>query len=93
MTPIQLFGIVVRTLGLLICLATLRSMWHACAIVGMVPDIAVLETDNPTAGLAREVFLWELIRCAAKLVVGLWMLRGAKLVVDFAYPEPAQAEG
>ncbi len=72
MKPSDVFGIVVRTVGLLITLTALWSIgWALLSLAGGGPGNA--------AGL--------LIFGIPELLIGLWLLRGAKPLVRFAFPE------
>jgi hypothetical protein len=72
MKPSDIFGIVVRTVGLIMLLAGLWTIGYA---------LLILLGGGPggTAGL--------LITGVPELLVGLWLLRGAKPLVQFAFPE------
>jgi hypothetical protein len=71
MKPSDVFGIVVRTAGLVITLMGLWRIGYAVlALVGGGPGSAHL-----------------LITGVPELLVGLWLLRGAKPLVQFAFPE------
>lgn len=72
MKPSDVFGIVVRTVGLVI---TLTALW---TIGGAFLNVAAGGPRN-VAGL--------LIPGIVELVIGLWLLRGAKALVQFAFPE------
>ncbi len=72
MKPSELFGVVVRSVGLLIVLPSLGLQFFALLdLVGGGPGNAV--------GI--------LILSIPALLVGLWLLRGAPGIVAFAYPE------
>jgi hypothetical protein len=72
MKPSDVFGIVVRTVGLLLVLAAAASLF--VAILGALDG-----GQHSAAGLAASGF--------PTLLVGLWLLRGAPLLVWFAYPD------
>ena len=76
MTPVQLFGVVVRSLGLLVTIYGIGA--------GLFGLLALLGADPAPAFII-------LAAAIALLTVGLWLLRGAKLLVAFAYPETAEA--
>lgn len=70
MTAAELFGVVVRLLGLQLVI---------CGIVMAPPCPVFGESRLPGAAIvpyASTALLW---------LVGLWFLRGAKLLVRFAY--------
>ena len=69
MKPSDIFGIVVRTMGLILVLVALGS-----SIPAMVQP-GVLFFGIPV------------------LLLGLWLLRGGKAVVSFAYPEELEHDG
>ncbi len=64
MTPAQLFGVAVRTIGVLVVLV---SGWAFLVAVSM-----------PGNG--------SLILAVTLLLLGLWLVRGAKWLIAFAYP-------
>ncbi|MBN1506258.1 MAG: hypothetical protein JW955_05405 [Sedimentisphaerales bacterium] len=72
MTPSDIFGIVVRTIGLIM---TLVGLWT----IGFALLILVGGGPGGAAGL--------LIAGIPESLVGLWLLRGAKPLVQFAFPE------
>ena len=74
MKPSELFGVIVRAIGLPLVLAALWQLLGAVVnLVGGGPGnvVAMFMTGIPA------------------LVVGLWFLRGAKALVSFAFPEEA----
>ena len=72
MKPSDIFGIVVRTVGLVIALMGLWTIgWAIVNLVGGGPGGAV--------GL--------LVPGILELLAGLWLLRGAKPLVHFAFPQ------
>jgi uncharacterized membrane protein len=71
MKPSEIFGIVVRTVGLIL---TLIAFSQIC--------FALLNTVGGGPGYASGYFFG-----IPGLVVGLWLLRGAKSLVSFAFPE------
>jgi hypothetical protein len=71
MKPAEIFGIIVRTIGLLMIVpATLSG---AYGLLGAL-------MGGPTVTIAIFVLSFPLV------AVGLWMLRGAPSLVEFAYP-------
>jgi exosortase/archaeosortase len=71
MNPVQLFGVAVRTIGLL---TTMSASW--AIFVGLF-----LSTEAPL-----NVTI-HLVSGIPAMIIGLWLLRGAKALVAFAYPE------
>jgi hypothetical protein len=72
----EAFGVVIRSVGLLLVLAAIWSLFFAALnVVGGGPGNtgAMIITGVPT------------------LVVGLWLLRGAPALVRFAFPAGPQA--
>lgn len=69
MKPSDIFGIVVRTMGLILVLVAL--------------GYAILAILQP--GLLLAVI--------PVLLLGLWLLRGGKAVVSYAYPEELEPDG
>jgi hypothetical protein len=65
MNPVEIFGVVVRTAGLLLTLMAFGFLFSAAL--------------SATPGPALFGTAW--------LVIGLWLLRGGRAVVGFAYPE------
>jgi hypothetical protein len=72
MKPPDVFGIVVRTLGLLL-------------VLGVAPCLLLAILSLALGGPYNVAEL--LIFGLPTLVVGLWLLRGAPLLVSFAYPD------
>ncbi len=72
MNPVNVFAVVVRTVGLLVCLGS-----------GMVLFWALLNLllGGPLSALGLTIIN------APTFGVGLWLLRGAPSVVSFAFPE------
>jgi hypothetical protein len=74
MKPSQVFGIIVRTFGLLL---TVYSMWYLA--YGIATTLGLPE-DAP--GYEESYYLSGLV-C---FFLGLYCLRGAPLIVRFSYP-------
>ncbi len=74
MQPREAFGIVVRAAGLLLLLMAVR---HLC---GGIINLA-LEGPSPAAGFFSGI---------PEIIMSLWLLRGAKHLVSFAFPEEAK---
>ena len=72
MTPVQLFGVVVRALGLVMIVYGVGM-----GFFGLI----ALVSPNP------GVFIIILPATIVLLAAGLWLLRGAKSLIEFAYPE------
>jgi len=72
MKPSDVFGVVVRTVGLVV---TLMGLWRI--------GYAILDLVGGGPGGAAGL----LITGVPELLVGLWLLRGAKPLVQFAFPE------
>lgn len=74
MKPPEAFGVVVRTIGLLILIYAVPAFcWTLVLILsGSVPD---------------GVWFWAAAGTALMGLVGLWMLRGAPGIIAFTYPE------
>jgi len=72
MKPSELFGVVVRSVGLLLVLPALGVQFFA--ILNLV-----MGGPGNVAGM--------MILSIPVLLVGLWLLRGAPGIVAFAYPE------
>ena len=71
MKPPDVFGILVRTVGLVITLGA------TCKILSLLPDLLGGSwTALMSIGITVPV-----------LLVGLWLLRGANALINFAYPE------
>lgn len=68
MKPSEAFGVVVRSVGLLLVLSGLASLLSVFAAPG------VMLVAIPT------------------LLVGFWLLRSARIVVSFAYPDDREAD-
>jgi hypothetical protein len=73
MTPVQVFGIVVRTVGLLLVLTTVVTL-----VLGMM-----LVSNAGADG--RLLLPWIGGAVLIQLAVGLWMTGGAKLLIRYAY--------
>ncbi len=72
MKPSDIFGIVVRTVGLIVTMTALWTLgWAMLNLAGGGPGNA--------PGL--------LIAGIPELLVGLWLLRGARSLVRFAFPQ------
>jgi uncharacterized membrane protein HdeD (DUF308 family) len=71
MTDVQLFGVMVRTFGLVSVIAGAISTFES-----------LISLLGPTPGAAAVA----LVVAVAALVFGFWLLRGAKSLVAFAYP-------
>lgn len=78
MTPRDLFGIVVRVFGLLLFL---YAIWY---LIYGVATIVGLPEENPEYKIAY------FITGTACLLGGLYLLRGAPLLMRFAYPPKPQ---
>ncbi len=72
MKPAEIFGVVVRTIGLLMTMIALAQTLFA---------LLVTVLGGPANGPGLLIF------SLPALVVGIWLLRGAKAVVWFAYPD------
>ena len=72
MTSSQLFGAMVRTIGLLMTLGAAAAFYFAALNLGMGGPAS----PGGILILTLPVFL-----------VGLWLLRGTKSLIAFAYPE------
>jgi hypothetical protein len=71
MKPSDIFGIVVRTVGLVIALVGLWTVgWAILNLVGGGPGTVAL-----------------LVSGVPELLVGLWLIRGAEPLVRFAFPQ------
>lgn len=66
MTPSEAFGVVVRSVGLLVVLWGLSLLVVAIGAPGLI------------------------LVAIPVLLVGLWLLRGARAVISFAYPDERQ---
>lgn len=71
MKPADVFGVIVRTVGLLV---TFGAAWK----------ILIVLTDLMGGSWAA---LMRLGIDVPVLLVGLWLLRGAHTLINFAYPE------
>jgi hypothetical protein len=74
MKPSETFGIIVRAAGLLLLLMAAR---HLCG--------AIIDLAFGAPGLAAGFFSG-----IPEIIVSLWLLRGAKGLVSFAFPEEAK---
>jgi len=72
MKPSELFGVVVRTMGLLFVLTALLKVFSA-----------ILNLVGGGPGNVLAMLLYGI----PALLVGLWFLRGAKALISFAFPE------
>ncbi len=72
MKPSEMFGVMVRTIGLIIFLTVL------CQVL-----IAILNLVGGGPGNVVGMLLYGI----PALLVGLWFLRGAKALISFAFPE------
>ena len=72
MKPSELFGVVVRTIGLITVLTALRQVLMA------IPNLVGGGPGNVVGMLFYGI---------PALLVGLWFLRGAKALICFAFPE------
>jgi hypothetical protein len=70
MKPAEIFGIIVRTVGLVVVLFGLSQLYTAVLNLFLGPLEIVV---------ARFPF------GVAALLIGLWLLRGAKALIKFAY--------
>lgn len=78
MKPSDLFGVVVRAMGLIL---VLTALWK---LLGAVVNLVGGGPGNVLAMVVSGV---------PALLVGLWLLRGAKALVSFAFPEESRHEG
>jgi hypothetical protein len=75
MNDVQLFGVMVRTFGLVSVIAGgISTLEGLISLLGPAPGAAFV----------------SLVLAVIALVIGLWLLRGAKGLVAFAYPEGEQ---
>ncbi len=72
MKPNDLFGVVVRAVGLILVLTSLRQVF--IAIVSLV-------------GGGSENAVGLLLFGVPAMLIGIWLVGGAKSLIDFAYPE------
>ena len=68
----EIFSLIVRTVGLLTCLFAVYHM-----------SIAIVALFSPAIGTGFLMF----IAYVPVMLLGLWLLRGAKKLMSFAYPE------
>jgi len=73
MKPSDLFGVVVRTIGLIIIV--LAALWQVFR--------AIASLDDWGSGNVVGMLVYGI----PALLVGLWFLRGAKALISFAFPE------
>jgi hypothetical protein len=73
MKTTQIYGIIVRTVGLIVVVASAGFL---------IPGILSLILGGPLTGL--------LFYGVPAFFLGLWLLRGARSIVSFAYPEEAR---
>jgi len=78
MKTTEVFGIVVRTLGLIVVLIALGLI---------LPAMLSLVMGGPGA------LIGLLFYGIPALVVGLWLLRGARPIVSFAFPKGRREDG
>ena len=71
MKPEEVFGIIVRTIGLLMLIPA--SLSAAYGLLGLL-------MGGPAQTIVTLVF------SVPAVLVGLWMVRGAESLVEFAYP-------
>ena len=77
MKPADVFAVVVRTIGLLVCLwAGAILSWAFISVV----------FGGPFS------FIGQAIIGGPSLAVGLWLLRGAPLLIAFAYPDQGKPD-
>jgi len=76
MNPSQAFGVAVRTIGLLLVLCATPSIYSTGIILafGRSKD-------------AQGVAVLSLILAVAGFLAGLWLLRGPKGLIAYAYPD------
>jgi hypothetical protein len=76
MNPVQLFGVAVRTIGLLTTMSASWAIFDGLFLPAAAPpDVPIHLSGVPFAyGIPA-------------MIIGLWLLRGAKALVAFAYPE------
>ncbi len=74
MRPVDVFAIVVRTVGLLVCVATFPILFWTLLNVVM----------GGPAGPGG------LIIAIPQMALGLWLLRGAPTIVAIAFPQAGQ---
>jgi hypothetical protein len=72
MKAAEVFGIIVRTIGLLVVLSSLGLIFPA--VLGLVMG-------------GPGTLIGMLFYGIPALLLGLWLLRGARPVVSFAFPE------
>ncbi len=72
MKPSELFGVIVRTIGLILVLSALCQVF-----------IAILNLVGGGPGNVVGMLLYGI----PALLVGLWFLRGAKALICFAFAE------
>lgn len=91
MNPRESFGVVLRAIGLLLVLYSIRI---AAAVVGMgwfarppggIPREAFAGLTDPSA-----VLLGPSVTALLALAVGAYLLRGAPGVLAYSYPEPSR---
>ena len=78
MTTTDVFGIIVRTFGLIVVLLALGFI---------LPAILSLTMGGP------GTLIGMLFYGVPTLIVGLWLLRGGRAVVSFAYPTGGDGDG
>ena len=76
MSPKEIFGLVIRVLGLLL---SILGVWYLISTVS-----ALVSPETPGTNPFHEYLIWALIFLAA----GLYFLRGAPHIIRFSYPEP-----
>ncbi len=80
MTPQQCFGIVVRTVGLLLTIFSLH--WFVTAVY-----VSMFAPKQPHSPLSAYIFYGTTIALG-----GLYLLRGAPRLVRFCYPASSKSE-
>ncbi len=81
MTPVQLFGVLVRTIGLFVVFYSTPRVFESMTLM----HIGTGET-GPFAGLfVRGIMQFGFT--AMVCILGIWLLRGPKRLIAFAYPE------
>jgi hypothetical protein len=70
----EIFGIIVRTIGLILLVTT--GFW-------IIPALFSLVLGGPPVG-------WLIPIAVPMILIGLWLLRGGKAVIAFAFPEDKQ---
>ncbi len=81
MTPVQLFGVVVRTIGLFVIVYSTPRVFESMTLMG----IGKGEPEPFAAFFVRGAI--QLGLTAVVCIAGVWLLRGPKRLIAFAYPE------